>query len=192
MTVAQTKAARRQRIKDVLTRQPIKSQTELARVLAADGVAATQATLSRDLEELGAVRIRDAAGNLVYAVPAEGGDTTPRPAPPGGAGVARLSRLLAELMVSADHSANLVVLRTPPGAAQYLASGVDHSVLPTVIGTIAGDDAVLLVCREPTGGAHVVDQLLRMARNRAQQDTEHPPPDLHDLRAAAQPEGDSS
>lgn len=172
MTLAQTKAARRQRIHDVLTRQPIKSQTELARVLAADGVAATQATLSRDLEELGAVRIRDAAGSLVYAVPAEGGDPTPRPAPPEGAGVARLSKLLAELMVSADHSANLVVLRTPPGAAQYLASAVDHSVLPTVIGTIAGDDAVLLVCRDPRGGAHVVNQLLRLARNRAEHDTE--------------------
>jgi transcriptional regulator of arginine metabolism len=72
-------------------------------------------------------------------------------------------RRLAELLVSADHSGNLVVLRTPPGGAHFLASSIDHSLLSTVIGTIAGDDTVLLVTREPDGGATVADELLAAA-----------------------------
>lgn len=80
---------------------------------------------------------------------------------------ARLARVAEELLVSAEYSANLVVLRTPPGAAQFLASAIDHADLSWTIGTVAGDDTVLVVCRDPNGGADVVDALLRLANRRS-------------------------
>lgn len=161
-----TKTARHRQIVGLLRRHPVRSQVELAELLATEGVGVTQATLSRDLVELGAVKVRHADGGLVYAVPGEGGDRTPR------AGVeqelldARLARLCEELLVTAEASANIVVLRTPPGAAQFLASAVDHSVIPTLLGTIAGDDTVLVVTREPDGGAEAAARFLALAAAR--------------------------
>jgi transcriptional regulator of arginine metabolism len=163
--VPQTRAARHQRIVELLARHPVRSQPELARLLSDDGLVVTQATLSRDLDDLGAVKVRDGEGALVYAVPGEGGDRTPRP-PAGSAADARLARLCEELLVSAEPSANLVVARTPPGAAQFLASAIDHAELPALLGTIAGDDTVLLICRDPEGGAAVARSLLRLADRR--------------------------
>ncbi len=161
--LANTRTARHRRIVELLETRRIRSQGELARLLADDGVAVTQTTLSRDLDELGAVKIRDGDGDLVYAVPAEGGDTTPRLAPLNGEGQARLGRLAAELLVSAESSANLAVLRTPPGAAQFLASAIDRSGATDVLGTIAGDDTVLLISRAPDGGAAVAARFLQLA-----------------------------
>ncbi|MFB9378946.1 arginine repressor [Kineococcus gynurae] len=161
---AGTKAHRHARIGAVLVSEPVRSQTELAMHLAAEGLVVTQATLSRDLVELGAVKVRDHAGGLVYALPAEGGDRTPRVGLNREVLDARLARWCEELLVSAESSANLVVLRTPPGAAQFLASAVDHSIMPSVLGTIAGDDTVLVICREPDGGAAVADRFLGLAR----------------------------
>lgn len=165
--LATSRTARHRRIVELLENRRVHSQPELARLLAADGIAVTQTTLSRDLDELGAVKIRDGSGDLVYAVPAEGGDPTPRIALAGGENGARLARLAAELLVSADASANLVVLRTPPGGAQFLASAVDRAGLPDVLGTIAGDDTVLLITRDPEGGATVAERLLGQARTPA-------------------------
>src|SRR6478736_7765478 len=113
-----TKNARQQRIVELLESTPVRSQTELADLLAAAGVSVTQATLSRDLLDLDAVKVRTSSGALVYAVPAEGGDRTPRSGETH-ATEARLERLLGELLVSAESSANLVLLRAPPGAAQF-------------------------------------------------------------------------
>jgi transcriptional regulator of arginine metabolism len=161
--LASTRTARHRRIVELLERRRVRSQPELARLLAEDGLAVTQATLSRDLDELGAVKIRDGSGDLVYAVPAEGGDTTPRLAPLDGELPARLARLCGELLVSAEASANLVVLRTPPGAAQFLASALDRAALADVLGTIAGDDTVLLISRNPDGGAPLAARLLDLA-----------------------------
>jgi transcriptional regulator of arginine metabolism len=164
---AGTKAARLRTIVDIVWRTPVRSQTELAEQLAAEGFAVTQATLSRDLVELGAVKVRGPHGGLVYALPGEGGDRSPV------AGVAReqldarLARLCEELLVTAEASANLVVLRTPPGAAQFLASAIDASVVPEVLGTIAGDDTVLIVSRDPQGGDAVARRLLALAAGRA-------------------------
>ena len=149
--VPDTKGARQQKIVDLLARHQVRSQTELAELLAGDGVAVTQATLSRDLVELDAVKIRTAGGALVYAVPAEGGDRTPRTAGETTASGTRLARLAGDLLVSADHSGNLVVLRTPPGAAQLLAAALDRTALAEVLGTIAGDDTVLVIGRDPDG-----------------------------------------
>ena len=128
-----TKSARHQRIIDLVTHHDVRSQTELAELLAARGVHVTQATLSRDLVELDAVKIRSASGALVYAVPAEGGDRSPGATRETAAAMDRLARLCGDLLVSADASANLVVLRTPPGAAQYLASAFDKTELPDVL-----------------------------------------------------------
>lgn len=157
-----SKAARRQRIVDLLATTPVRSQTDLARLLSHDGVAVNQATLSRDLDELGAVKVRDGGGQLVYAVPGEGGDGRPQPPEDEGAGAGRLRRRCEELLVSVDSSANIVVLRTPPGGAQFLASAIDHSLLPGVIGTVAGDDTILLVTKDPAGGAAIADTLLNL------------------------------
>ncbi len=158
-----TKNARHQLIIELVTHHEVTSQGALADLLAADGVHVTQATLSRDLVELDAVKVRSTTGPLVYAVPGEGGDR--RPAAPGEtqAAVQRLSRLCSELLVSADSSANLVVLRTPPGAAQFLASAFDRAELPHVLGTIAGDDTVLVISRAPDGGADLARRFLALA-----------------------------
>jgi transcriptional regulator of arginine metabolism len=158
-----TRAGRHARIVDVLSRASVRSQGQLAQLLAADGVHVTQATLSRDLVEIGAVKVRGADGGLVYAVPGEGGDPTPRTGLSPEVLDARLTRLCEELLVTAEASANLVVLRTPPGAAQFLASAVDHSVLPDALGTIAGDDTVLVVSRRPQGGPALARRFLDLA-----------------------------
>ena len=165
MAVPKTKAARQQRIIDLLTANQVRSQADLARLLAGDKVEVTQATLSRDLDELGAVRVRTSNGHLVYAVAPEGGSRVLVPAGEDHAAVERLTRRLGELLVSADYSANLVVLRTPPGGAHFLASAIDHGLLTTVIGTIAGDDTVMLVTKSPDGGAVVAAELLAAAES---------------------------
>ncbi len=158
-----SKAARQASIIEEVTRRAIRSQAELAEAIATRGYPVTQATLSRDLVELGAIKVRQGDGTLVYAVPGEGGDGGP--VADVGAEIlsARLARRCAELLVSAEHSANLVVLRTPPGAAQFLASALDHARLPAVLGTIAGDDTVLVISRDPTGGAELANRLAALA-----------------------------
>jgi arginine repressor len=250
-----TKAARHAQIAAILTRAavPVRSQEDLAEQLARRGVRVTQATLSRDLEEIGAVRLRGADGALVYALPgppggpgsrpgglsagpargenddygspaasaAEGGAAgggvagsgaagdepgsgraatagPAGPAGPGGpggdgagadgagagpaddgaalaagwpagglsTGEAGLRRVAAELLLAAEASANLVVLRTPAGAAQFLASVIDHAGWPSVLGTVAGDDTVLVIARDPVGGHDLAGALLDLAERR--------------------------
>ncbi|WP_265523381.1 arginine repressor [Oerskovia flava] len=158
-----TKAARHARIAELVRHQEIHSQAELAKALAADGVSVTQATLSRDLIELRAEKVRTSSGSLVYAVPGEGGDRSVQAAADTEYLAARLARLCAELLVSAEASGNLVVLRTPPGAANFLASAIDHSVFTGVLGTIAGDDTVLVVARDPDGGEELAHRFLALS-----------------------------
>ena len=161
--VARTKAARHQLIGDTLSRHAVPSQAVLAEMLAEHGVVVSQGTLSRDLDDLGAVRVRTAGGSLVYALPAEGGDRTPRAPEVPTTLHDRLARIAAVTLVSAAGSANLVVLRTPPGAAQYLASAIDHTEMPVVLGCVAGDDTVLVVSSDPTGGDGLARLFLTMA-----------------------------
>jgi len=146
----------------------VRSQGELLEILSRDGIEVTQATLSRDLVELGAVKIREGKA-LVYAVPGLGGDRTVRVALGLDEVSSHLRRQCEELLVTARASANLVVVRTPPGAANYLASTIDHSGEPDILGTIAGDDTVVII----TSGAHqsraLVTRLLALAgRGRAE------------------------
>ena len=146
-----TRAARQARIVATLSSAEVRSQSELAALLAADGIEVTQATLSRDLEELGAVKLRGADGGVgVYMVPEDGS-----PLRGVSGGTTRLSRLLSELLVSTDASGNLAVLRTPPGAADYLASAIDRAALPYIVGTIAGDDTIFVAAREPMSGVEL-------------------------------------
>jgi len=145
--VPATKAARRGRITELIRGGAIRSQTELAALLEAEGVHTTQATLSRDLEELGALKLRGVAGGApIYVIPEDG---SPRPM---AGGTSRLARLFGELLLSHQASGNLVVLRTPPGAAQFLASAIDRAALLDVLGTIAGDDTILVVARAGLSG----------------------------------------
>ena len=163
VTVATTKAARHAKIVELLGRYQVRSQAELADLLATSGQRVTQGTVSRDLVELDAVRVRDARGVLVYAVPGEGGDRTPRPPTESAVAEGRLARLCNELLVSAEASMNFVVLRTPPGAAQFLASALDKSELTDVLGTIAGDDTVLVISRDADGGESLAARLIALA-----------------------------
>ncbi|MGH3178357.1 MAG: arginine repressor [Streptosporangiaceae bacterium] len=183
MTTPLTKTARHARIAAILAREQVRSQEELADLLERyAGVHVTQATLSRDLDELGIVRLRS-GGALVYSLPEEPGGPGSHPGGPGspsGGGAARvagtsgsesphdarLARYLGELMTSAEASANLVVLRTPAGAAQFLASVIDHAAQPSVLGTVAGDDTVLLIARDPAGGDALAADFLRLASRR--------------------------
>ena len=163
MTLSTSRAARQQRIDEILAATPVRSQTELLDHLAADGIEVTQATLSRDLVDVGAERVR-VGKSLVYAVPGEGGDRTVRAAPDGEERVTRLQSRCNELLVSAEHSANLVVLRTPPGAANFLASALDRADLEGVLGTIAGDDTIMVVSRGEDRSRELVDRLLSYTR----------------------------
>jgi transcriptional regulator of arginine metabolism len=178
-----TKTARQARIAAILAREQVRSQEELADLLERyASMHVTQATLSRDLDELGVVRLRAAGGGLVYALrEAPGGpgshpgvalaraDPDQEQDTPGGepAPPTRLARYLGELLTSAEASANLVVLRTPAGAAQFLASVIDHAALPSVLGTVAGDDTVLAIARDPAGGDALAAEFLRLAQRRA-------------------------
>jgi transcriptional regulator of arginine metabolism len=142
-----SKAARHARIAALIRDRAVHSQGELGELLSAEGFHTTQATLSRDLEELGAVKVRGTDGSApVYVIPEDGAG----PLRSAEQAPERLRRLLRELLISADASGNLLLLRTPPGAAQFLASAFDRSGLPQVLGTIAGDDTIVVVVREPT------------------------------------------
>ncbi|HEU5006340.1 MAG TPA: arginine repressor [Jatrophihabitantaceae bacterium] len=159
-----SKTARHDKIVEILRSRQVRSQAELAQALNAAGVQVTQATLSRDLDELGAVKLRVADGGLpVYVVPEDGspiaarGTEDERPH--------RLARLLGELLVSAEFSGNMVVLRTPPGASNFLASALDRARLPEVLGTVAGDDTILVVARDPNGGRQLADLLVGLSKS---------------------------
>lgn len=165
-SIPATKAARHALVARIIARRPVHSQGDLLAALAEEGVSVTQATLSRDLVELRAAKTRGAGGALVYTVPAVGAAGAAGARVGGGEeemSAGRLARLAAELLVTAEGSANLVVLRTPPGAAQFLASAIDQAVLPSVLGTIAGDDTVLVISREPDGGTGLARLFLDLA-----------------------------
>ncbi|HVM67625.1 MAG TPA: arginine repressor [Acidimicrobiales bacterium] len=145
------KTQRQHRIAKLLEAQRVASQGDLVELLAAEGVVATQATVSRDLDELGAVKVRIPGGETVYAIPELPKD---RLVPEE-----QLRRVLADWVVEISHSLNLVVLRTPPGSAHVVASALDRAGLPGILGTVAGDDTLLVVAAENVGGAKVARRL---------------------------------
>ena len=180
--IPQTRAGRRQLILDILGRRSVRSQGELLEILSNDGFAVTQATLSRDLVELGAVKVREGK-TLVYAVPGEGGDRTARVAPGPEEVSSRLRRQCEELLVTARVSANLVVVRTPSGAANYLASAIDHADEADIMGTIAGDDTIMIITSGEPQSQALASRLLALAGRQRATPNSHPnshPSDLLD------------
>lgn len=150
------KPQRQHRIGRLLEEQPVSSQGQLVELLASEGIVATQATVSRDLEELGAVKVRIPGGTMAYAVPEVSKDRT------GGADD-HLRRVMGEFVVEVSHSGNVVVMRTPPGSAHVVASALDRAGVPEVLGTVAGDDTMIIVCAEQVGGAAVAERLAGLA-----------------------------
>jgi len=149
------KPQRQHRLARLLELHAVSSQAQAVELLAADGVVATQATVSRDLEELGAVKVRVPGGDMVYAIPEHAKE---RIAPEE-----HLKRIFGDWVVEVAHSANIVVLRTPPGSAHVVASAIDRAGLPDVLGTVAGDDTLMVVVSERVGGARVARRLGRLA-----------------------------
>ena len=149
-TTANDRAHRRQRLMELLRGGLEATQEEIGERLAADGFTATQATISRDLEDIGAVRRHD-GGRIVYAVADQNG-------PPTGFG----KRVFAELVRTVAASGNLVVIRTFPGMASTVAAVLDQSGLPGLLGTIAGDDTVFAVGDDTTGGKRLAKHISSM------------------------------
>jgi transcriptional regulator of arginine metabolism len=149
------KTQRQHRIAKLLEREHVASQAHLVELLANEGVDATQATVSRDLEELGAIKVRVSGAATAYALPELPRD---RPAPEE-----HLRRVLGEWLVEVSHSANVVVLKTPPGSAHVVGSALDRAAVPDILGTVAGDDTLLVVCAERAGGAKVARKLRTLA-----------------------------
>lgn len=141
--------ARRAKAISLIKSGKISSQSDLVKELKKAGFPVTQATASRDLEELGAVRSRAVNGEALYTIADSDDDS-----------IARSMPLPSDLILSVEASANLAVIRTPPGGAQFLASSLDHSGITSIIGTIAGDDTVLVVSRKAAGGAELARELL--------------------------------
>lgn len=150
-----TKTQRQHSIAKLLEQTEITSQGQLVDALAGVGIRATQATVSRDLEELGAVKVRVPGGDTVYAIPELPHEQR---APED-----HLRRVLSDWVVEVVPSGNLVVLRTPPGSAHVVGSALDRAGLPEVIGTVAGDDTLLVVVAESTTGSSVADRLATLA-----------------------------
>ena len=139
-----SKVQRQQSIARLIGRLPVTNQPQLVELLATDGINATQATVSRDLEDLGAVKVRVPGGETVYAIP----EYEPARLAPQD----QLRRVMGEWVAEVKRSGNIVVLRTPPGCAHVVASALDRSAVEGILGTVAGDDTLLCVADEETGG----------------------------------------
>lgn len=138
------KADRQRALAKLLRSRQVGSQARLLELLRLQGFDATQATVSRDLEDLGAIKVRNAEGHPVYALP-DAGESEP-------AQREELQRALSLWLESAVPSGNLVVLRTPPGHAHALAAALDQAAIDDIAGTVAGDDTVLVVCADGISG----------------------------------------
>lgn len=152
------KRHRQRLVRELVSRYEIGSQSELVALLEEHGVEATQATVSRDLEDLGIAKLRGADGRVWYALPEPGG----------------LSQILRQFAVAVDASGNLAVVRTPPGAAAAVASAIDGADLPGVLATLQGDDTLLVVAAEGTSGHEIAERLAAMKNTRSP--TQESPP----------------
>ncbi len=153
--MSRAKNQRQHRIVRLLENHAVASQGQLVELLEAEGVVATQATVSRDLEDLGAVKVRLPGGHTAYAIPELPKDQV--------APEEHLQRVLGEWVVEVVSSGNLAVIRTPPGSAHVVASAIDRASMEGVLGTVAGDDTVLVIAVEGGGGS-LADRLKDFAR----------------------------
>ena len=149
------KTQRQHLVAKLIEAQPVANQAQLVELLAAEGVLATQATVSRDLDDLGAIKVRVPGGESAYAIPAMPKEQR---APED-----HLRRVFGDWVVEVAHSANLVVVSTPPGSAHVVASALDRAGVPDVVGTVAGDDTILVIVDERVGGAKLAKRLSDLA-----------------------------
>jgi transcriptional regulator of arginine metabolism len=148
------KARRQALILDLLGREPVRNQEQLRKGLKLLGVTATQATLSRDIKELGLMK---RASDGAYQRPSAG-------APPNGATASAFSRAVTEFVTGVNRVQQLVVLRTGPGQAHAAAVAIDRANLSEVVGTIAGDDTILVIARDPRRARGLADRLNGLIR----------------------------
>ncbi len=156
-------SARRSRIAALITTREVGSQEELGQLLAAEGIHVTQATLSRDLDAIGATKSVGGGSHSVYAL--SGLSEVDTSIPVNGTDVA-LARIAEELLLRAEPAGNIAVLHTPPGAAQFFAGHLDRSTTFDTVGTVAGDDTIIIVLRSPAEAAELCVTLLRLAELR--------------------------
>lgn len=150
-----SKVQRQQAIVRLLGSRGVSNQPQLVELLAAEGLMVTQATVSRDLEDLGAVKVRVGGGDTVYAIP----EYEPERIAPND----QLRRVLGEWVAEVKHSGDLVILRTPPGCAHVVASALDRSGYAGLLGTVAGDDTLLCIADEDLGGRALAANLSELA-----------------------------
>ncbi|MEQ8839735.1 MAG: arginine repressor [Acidimicrobiales bacterium] len=150
-----SKARRQHRIGLLLAGQAVTSQTQLVDLLVAEDIVATQATVSRDLDELGAIKVRVPGGETVYAIPEHPVD---RIAPED-----HLRRVMGDWVADVGVSGNIVMLRTPPGSAHVVASALDRAGIDDILGTVAGDDTLMVIAAESISGAELADRIRDLA-----------------------------
>jgi transcriptional regulator of arginine metabolism len=150
-----TKTQRQHRIGELIERERISTAAQLVTRLQSEGISATQATVTRDLQELGTIKVRDENG-VRRIVTATASNFTHAP-------LDHLRRMMGEWVVSVESSENLVVVRTPPGCAHVVASALDRSALDGVLGSVAGDDTVLVIAEERRGGMSLATEFRSLA-----------------------------
>jgi transcriptional regulator of arginine metabolism len=150
-----SKARRQHRITSLLEEQSVTNQVQLVDLLESEDIVATQATVSRDLDELGAIKVRVPGGETVYAIPEHPVD---RIAPEE-----HLRRVMGDWVADVASSGNIVMLRTPPGSAHVVASALDRAGIGDILGTVAGDDTLLVVAAESISGTELADRLRDLA-----------------------------
>lgn len=158
MSAPTSMAARRARIAEIIGATPISSQADLQLLLQREGITVTQATVSRDLEALGAVKRHESDGSIRYEILQP---TVSRLSPSTGADA--LARVAADVLLDAEAALNIAVLHTPPGAAHYLAGFLDRTNVEELVGTVAGDDTVIVVMRTIEAARDLCDRLLVLA-----------------------------
>ena len=150
-----SKVQRQQAIAKLVAHCAVTNQPQLVELLADEGIAATQATVSRDLEDLGAVKVRVPGGETVYAIP----EYEPARIAPED----QLRRVMGEWVAEVKVSLNIVILRTPPGCAHVVASALDRSGMSGLLGTVAGDDTLMCIAEEGIGGDALAGRLRDLA-----------------------------
>ena len=150
-----TKAQRQQALIRIIENSEVSSQAQLQKMLAKEGIKATQATVSRDLEEVGAIKVRSTSGDTVYAIASF--------EPARRATNDQLRRVMSEWVAEVSHSGAMVVLRTPPGCAHVVASALDRAAPAGLLGTVAGDDTIMCVATEKVGGRKLATELRALA-----------------------------
>ena len=160
MKYPDSKLARQHIIEELIVNKAINSQNELLKLLKAKGFKITQTTLSRDLDEIGAVKKNKSDGNSTYSIDRKSADRMTE----NKEARQRLEKSLSEFVISVDSSANLAIIHTPAGAAQYVASLIDQSAIDKVIATIAGDNTVLVVSKGIDDGRKVAGQIWDYAK----------------------------